>query len=464
MEQELPKALTPFFDSTFLQWQIQKFENISDQICVVVSTEQITQFEKFRSTNNLKCKIITQHGGKGSYFAVKTAVESIRSKYTLVCWADQVGLSKSLILQTVNNLQFAKIDGLVPLLHHPEPYVKAVIDLDGRLEKWEYRREGDSPGAGYTDLGFFAFNTESLRNSMNSIQNEKFFLSKRTNEFNFLDLLPYFSKTYSLEFLFTQDKLNAVAINTKNELVLAQKILDRKRMRSLFSIIIPSFNEAARLPALLSELANLCNSVTEDKLFDLEVIFVDDGSTDATSQILLNYPFRYLYQKNSGKGSAVKLGTSIANGDYILILDADGEYLVSDIPLLVQFCLLNPASVVYGSRYLTTSSHGIRLLPLLGQSILNLYFNYILSILIWLRFKIFITDSLTGYKIYPRGIYNSINPITKGFETDHELSKKILERGISIAEFPVSYMPRTKKDGKKISTIDALKALRMWLR
>ena len=94
---------------------------------------------------------------------------------------------------------------------------------------------------------------------------------------------------------------------------------------------------------------------------------------------------------------------------------------------------------------------------------MNLYFNYLLSLIILVRFNIFITDSLTGYKIYHKDIYDAVNPVTKGFETDHELSKMIIELGINISEMRVSYYPRSRAEGKKISYIDALKALRIWL-
>ena len=190
---------------------------------------------------------------------------------------------------------------------------------------------------------------------------------------------------------------------------------------------------------------------------------MDDGSTDNTKELLSKTPYLYLNQENSGKGSAVKRGVSHANGDYIIVLDADGEYLVDEIPLLIECVLKNPTSVVYGSRYLKDSLTKVRLNPLQGQSILNLYFNHFLSVLIGIRFGKMITDSLTGFKVYPREIYIAIDPETTGFETDHELSKVIIRWGIPIVEIPISYLPRSRADGKKISTADAFKALRIWL-
>jgi hypothetical protein len=130
---------------------------------------------------------------------------------------------------------------------------------------------------------------------------------------------------------------------------------------------------------------------------------------------------------------------------------------------LITCVLQNPTSVVYGSRYLKDSLTKVRLTPLQGQSILNLYFNHFLSVLIGIRFRKAITDSLTGFKVYPREIYLAINPETTGFETDHELSKQIIRWGIPIIEIPISYLPRSRAEGKKISLVDAFKALRIWL-
>ena len=464
MDQSLPKALTPFKGSTFLEWQIKKFENISDQIYVIVSENQYQLFKSHRDLNNLSYNIIIQNDGKGSFFAIKSVISQIKSKFLLICWVDQIGLSRSMILHTVTQFLITDCAALIPLIYQKEPYVKAVIGPNSKLISWEYRREGDLPKEGYTDLGFFAFQTASLKKCIDSIEDEKSFTSRFTKEFNFLDALPYFSQTFLLEFLYTFDELNTVAVNTKSELAQSEKIITKDRLKTLYSIIIPSYNEAKQLPKLLQELNVLYFGNKGNKDYKLEIIFVDDGSSDNTHKILLNYSFNYLYQQNSGKGAAVKLGTKNAKGDYILVLDADGEYLISDIPRLVEFSLKNPISVIYGSRYLTGKTIKVRMLPISGQSVLNLYFNYFLSFLILFRFRVIITDSLTGYKIYHRELYNKVNPTTKGFETDHELSKQILKWRIKINEYQITYLPRSKKDGKKISTTDAFKALIMWLK
>lgn len=463
MQQDLPKALTEFRDSTFLKWQLDKFKHIAKDIFVVVSAKDLRKFEDYRRIHNLDFIIKIQEGKSGSYFAINSVIDSIATEFVLICWVDQIGISKSLIIETINKLKVSKSEAIIPLTFVDKPYVKARFSETGGLIGWEYRREGAEPSEGYSDLGLFAFRANSLNQSIKTITDFSKFESRLTHEFNFLDFLPYFSNSYALDFFYNTNIINSTAVNTRTELEKAQTVVTEKVHGILYSIIIPSFNEAPRLLKLLIQLNDLVIRLDSNKYFSLEIIIVDDGSTDTTSELLRDFPFKSAYQSNSGKGSAVKLGRTLASGDYIIILDADGEYLVSDLVPLINHSILHPMSVVYGSRYIKFNSRKITLFPLPGQSIINLYFNYLLSLIIFVRFNIFITDSLTGYKIYHRDIYDAANPVTKGFETDHELSKIILELDIKISEIPVSYYPRSKAEGKKISYIDALKALRIWL-
>lgn len=463
MGQDFPKALTPFKGTTFLGWQLEKMKSVSNKIYVVVSSDQLELFAQYRSFHNLNFDIVIQGTEQGSYFAVKAALKDIDSRYIVVCWVDQVGISESLILKACNSVQIQDVDAIIPLVHLDRPYVKIHRNLSGKLTHWEYQREGDNPTSGFSDVGLFVLNTRKLVKAMESRVEAEKVVSPLTKELNFLDFLCNFDKLNEISYVITQDTLNSVAVNTPEELSLAEMLIPGKRNQRTFSIIIPSFNEGARLPDLLSQLRKLSIVEPSGGELNLEIIFVDDGSEDNTRALLSTEKFLYLFQKNSGKGSAVKLGVSQSSGDYIIVLDADGEYLVSEIPFLVSCVLENPTSVVYGSRYLSKSMDRIRFTPLQGQSILNLYFNYLLSLIILIRFRKIITDSLTGFKVYPREIYLAMNPKTTGFETDHELSKKIIRWGIPIIEIPVSYLPRSRGEGKKISIFDAFKALKIWL-
>jgi dolichol-phosphate mannosyltransferase len=224
------------------------------------------------------------------------------------------------------------------------------------------------------------------------------------------------------------------------------------------SIIIPSYNEVKTLPNLLTKLNKLDLTALN---FQKEIILVDDGSTDDTNKIVKNFPFvNYIYQKNSGKGNAVINGIKNSTGDYVIVQDADLEYNVDDYELLLSKISLNNLNVIYGNRY-----YGIKFFTgYKNQKFTSILANIYLSIFIFFLFGRFISDSLTGYKIYPRDLILSFNTQTKGFETDHEHTAKIIRLGIDITEVPISFSPRKVSDGKKIKGKDFFKAIVTYLK
>jgi dolichol-phosphate mannosyltransferase len=227
------------------------------------------------------------------------------------------------------------------------------------------------------------------------------------------------------------------------------------------SIIIPAYNEEAFIATLLERII----AVPTHKIgFNMEIIVVDDGSTDATSAKVNNFPsIRLVRQANQGKGAAVQRGVREATGEYILIQDADLEYNPSDYMQMLSILNNHPYAVVYGSRTKgVIRDHGwcwpfIGKKP--GQSIGPWIMNIALSLVTLSLYRIWVTDMLTGYKIYPRGFLSSIQVKTTGFETDHELSSKLFKKNYNLFEVPVSYLPRTKEEGKKIKPSDGIKAI-----
>ena len=225
----------------------------------------------------------------------------------------------------------------------------------------------------------------------------------------------------------------------------------------IVSIIIPAYNEEKTIGKLLTKIIN----INLDEInFKKEIIVVNDGSNDKTTQICKKYDeVKLLNQNNMGKGKAVQSGIKVSKGDYILIQDADLEY----DPVFYKY-LLEPFNkskgniAVYGSRYLTENKTLIKK-PFAGQNIFAFFFNYFLATFFLILYGKLITDLLTGYKVYERNFFEKNTIYSSGFETDHEITVKLLRNKTKIIEIPIKYYPRSKKEGKKITFKDAIKAL-----
>ncbi len=227
------------------------------------------------------------------------------------------------------------------------------------------------------------------------------------------------------------------------------------------SIVIPAYNEEASIGNLLEvilavDLASIG--------FEREIIVVDDGSKDKTSTIASKFKQVTCFKKeNGGKGSATKYGIAKATGDWILIQDADLEYDPNDyIPMLKAIKKHHGLMTVYGSRILgQIKAKSSRSFP--GkhpdQSVGPWMAGVLLSLWAFVLYGTYITDTLTGYKIYPAEMLKKFRIQTFGFETDHELTAKLLRSGVKIVEVPVSYRPRSLEEGKKIRPRDFFIAL-----
>lgn len=220
-------------------------------------------------------------------------------------------------------------------------------------------------------------------------------------------------------------------------------------MTSTLSIIVPVYNEARTLKDIMDALTVRCS--------DAQIIYVDDGSKDASLAMLRTHARPHdivLTKENGGKGSAIREGLLHATGDYTVIQDADLEYDPSDIALLLQEAVAHPQCAVFGSRFLRDNPTIYKRF-LLGNKAVTAALN--------LLFFSRLTDSYTCYKLLPTSLFQSLHLTSRGFELEAEIASKCLKRHIPIREIPISYKPRTLEEGKKIRFSDAWKGVRtMW--
>src|SRR5665213_3519695 len=216
------------------------------------------------------------------------------------------------------------------------------------------------------------------------------------------------------------------------------------------SIIVPSYNEQFTLLRVLDALLSLDIPGKE-----LEVIVVNDGSTDGTRELINDLDdsrlVRLHHTTNLGKGAAVRTGIAAAKGSHVLIFDADHEYDVQDIPRLVTPILSGRAEVVYGNRMSGFGTVHPSLWHAVGNKSMTLFAN--------LLFGSAISDLHTCLKLLPVPLLNSFDLSEGGFGLDTEVSAEVLRDGFRPFEVPISYVGRSKEEGKKIRFSDALRCV-----
>jgi dolichol-phosphate hexosyltransferase len=214
------------------------------------------------------------------------------------------------------------------------------------------------------------------------------------------------------------------------------------------SILMPVYNEEARLADALKQALGV------DYPCDVELVVVDDGSADATPDILARVDDPRLravtHPRNQGKGAAIRTAVAHASGAYMVILDADLEYDPQDIPRLLAPVLDGRAEVVYGNR--TFGSHSsFSFWYVMGNKAVTTYANML--------FNCYLGDLETCFKLMPVELYRSLDIRSKGFGMEAEVTGKLLRRRYRPFEVPISYRARTREEGKKITWLDGVEAL-----
>ncbi len=213
-------------------------------------------------------------------------------------------------------------------------------------------------------------------------------------------------------------------------------------------MVVPCFNEEATVAELLGRVLA--------SPWVAEVIAVDDGSSDATLEIMrgVSDPRLTVLEQpyNQGKGAALRAGFARATSDYVVVQDADLEYDPADYPLLLEPLESGDADVVYGSRFVSGRPHRV------------LYFwhsmgNRFLTLLSNAFTDLNLSDMETCYKAFKRSIIQSIEIEEDRFGFEPEITAKVAARRCRVYEVGISYSGRTYEEGKKIGWRDGVRAI-----
>ncbi len=221
------------------------------------------------------------------------------------------------------------------------------------------------------------------------------------------------------------------------------------------SVVIPAYNEGRTLGAVVEKLLALPHL--------LEVVVVDDCSTDATPEVAQRLAGEHArvrvarHDRNRGKADALRTGFRMTRGDIVIVQDADLEYDPAEIPLVILPILNDRADVVYGSRFLVRrATRVLYFYHYLGNKFLTFLSNALTNLNM--------TDMETGYKAFRGEIIRNMRITSRGFGFEVEVTAKVAKLGCAVYEVPISYYGRTYDEGKKIGLRDGLQALWLILR
>jgi glycosyltransferase involved in cell wall biosynthesis len=220
------------------------------------------------------------------------------------------------------------------------------------------------------------------------------------------------------------------------------------------SIVMPVYNETATVSRAIEEVLGT------ELPAKVELIVVDDGSTDGTSELIDSLgsggAFEVVHHdRNRGKGAAIQTGLAHASGDYTAIFDADLEYHVSDLGQLLEPLVEGLSNASFGVRAFNGyTSHSF--LYVAGNRGVTLAANIL--------YNVYLRDLMTCHKVIRTDVFQSLDLREPGFAIEAEITARLLQRGERIFERPVEYRARSNEEGKKLTARDGLRVLRTLLR
>jgi glycosyltransferase involved in cell wall biosynthesis len=225
--------------------------------------------------------------------------------------------------------------------------------------------------------------------------------------------------------------------------------LPEERTYRTLSVLVPVYNERATVAEVIRRMRAVEVPLT------VQIIVVDDGSSDGSDKVLDalgDSTVRVIHHKvNRGKGAAIRTALAEAQGDLVMVQDADLEYDPNDWPRLLDPILRGKARVVYGSRF---TGERKNMLPLhwIGNRFLSLVTNVLYSSTL--------SDMETCYKVFDARVLDGLTIVSNKFDFEAEITAKVLRRGYRIYEIPVSYAGREPSEGKKITWRDGFGAIK----
>jgi dolichol-phosphate hexosyltransferase len=217
------------------------------------------------------------------------------------------------------------------------------------------------------------------------------------------------------------------------------------------SVLMPALNEGRTIDAVIESVLAVDLS--------LEIVLVDDGSLDDTWERMQAHVDgqrvrAYRHAVNQGKGAAIRTALLEARGVVVIIQDADLEYSPSDYRKLLSPITEGRATVVYGTRAFASHT-AYSFWYVMGNRLVTLATNLV--------YNVYLSDMETGYKVMPRELALALDLESRGFELEPEITAKVLRAGHRIYEVPVEYVARSRAEGKKLTAMDGVKALRALL-